>query len=569
MNDTEAPYDLRMEPWIPWRRRSGRVEWGSISMLTRDIAGDPVVALAAPRPDFNGALTEFLIGMLTVALLPRDERDWKEWWDQPPTPDALERALKALPDAFRLNGSGPRLLQDFREADLKKEILPVERLLFDAPGEETVSDNKDLFVKRARVAGIGPAASAMALITMQTYAPSGGKGHRVSMRGGGPLTTLVDPRSDPGGECLWRYLWANVETNKSWKERAPSISGTAMASLFPWLGPTRQSSNEMHTTPADGHPLQAYFGMPRRLRLIFDGAGRCDITGLNVGLRAVGYRVRSHGVKYDSWLHPMSPYYYGEMKSKKSGNEGSSKQCGWLPIHPQSDGVGWKDWYGLTVENGERRKSRPAQVVGHFKSQRARVVGVRMPRIRAFGVNFVKNMKCRSWVEAAIPLFIAESEIAQVTLQEAGGRLTRATEVAAAALRMAIKSVVFAVPEDSGGDFALASAELWAATEGAFYAALGRLADHATDGESAHNESVTFQRELATATLAVFDRWCPLDSVATTAIRRAVSARYSLKGTLSGHGKMGMKLFSELQMAPPEGSAKRPRASTIKRGVSA
>lgn len=557
MNDTEAPYDLRMEPWIPWRRRSGRVEWGSISMLTRDIAGDPVVALAAPRPDFNGALTEFLIGMLTVALLPRDERDWKEWWDQPPTPDALEQALKALPDAFRLNGAGPRFLQDFNEtAFADAETLPIERLLFDGPGEQALKLNKDLFVKRASVMAIGPAAAAMALITMQTYAPSGGQGHRTSMRGGGPLTTLVDPRWEAGADCLWRYLWANVETRQVWKERAPSVPENNPASLFPWMGPTRESSKAGGpTTPADGHPLQVYFGMPRRVRLQFGAAGRCDLTGESAGILIVGFHTKNYGVEYDSWPHPLSPYYQ------------SKKQSHWLPVHPQPAGVGWKDWHGLTVESAEYG-SRPAQAVSHFKSLRARSVGCRVTRISAFGVDF-DNMKCRSWVEAAIPLFIAESDIAQVTLQETGGRLTRATEVAAAALRMAIKSVICAVPEDTAGDFALASAALWAATEGAFYAALGRLADHATDDESANNEIVTFQRELATATLAVFDRWCPFDSVATTAIRRAVSARYSLKGTLSGHGKMGTKLFSELRMVPPKGSSKRPRASKDKRGVSA
>jgi len=138
-------YDLRFEPWIPWRRRSRRVEWGPISLLTDNLAGDPVVALAAPRPDFNGALTEFLIGMLAVALAPRDEADWLALWQQPPTPELLEERLRALPEAFFLDGDGPRFLQDFCAKDLEgSEILPIERLLIDAPGGQALELNKDL-----------------------------------------------------------------------------------------------------------------------------------------------------------------------------------------------------------------------------------------------------------------------------------------------------------------------------------------------------------------------------------------------------------------------------------------
>lgn len=561
MTETGMAYDLRYESWIPWRRRSGRVQWGPISMLTDDLSGDPVVALAAPRPDFGGALTEFLIGMLTVALQPRDEKDWKERWDQPPTPDALEQALTALPDAFFLVGGGPRFLQDFSETDLADgDVLPIERLLFDAPGEQAVKLNKDLFVKRASIAAIGPAAAAMALITMQTYAPSGGQGHRTSMRGGGPLTTLVDPRLTSSGssaESLWRYLWANVETRQLWTERAPTIPEHDPASLFPWMGPTRESSQDGAgpTTPADGHPLQVYFGMPRRLRLIFAGAGRCDLTGLNAEVRVVGFQIRNYGVEYDSWPHPLSPYYQ------------SKRQSEWLPMHPQPDRIGWKDWHSLTVESAERG-NRPAQAVGQFKSFRARIAGCRATRVRVFGVDF-DNMKCRGWVDATIPMFIAETEARQVLLQEIGGRLTRATEIAAVALRFAVKCAIFAVPEDASSDFTPVSTELWAATESAFYSALSDLAARAADGEATQQEAIAFQRVLATSALIVFDRWCPVDSAAPVSLRRTVAARYGLTGALSGHGKMGSKLFGELQVAPPNGGGKQPKASRKKVRVTA
>ena len=191
------PYDLRVESWLPFRRRSGVVEWLPPHAIADQLANDPIVALAAPRPDFNGALLEFLIGLISVALALPDEDAWEDLAGTPPAPDYLRKRLMALPDAFTLDGGGPRFLQDYTAADFAGQAdLPIENLLIDAAGENTQKLNKDLFVKRGRADVLGRPAAAMALITLQGYAPSGGQGHRTSMRGGGPLTTLVEPRAN-------------------------------------------------------------------------------------------------------------------------------------------------------------------------------------------------------------------------------------------------------------------------------------------------------------------------------------------------------------------------------------
>ncbi|HEU4628271.1 MAG TPA: type I-E CRISPR-associated protein Cse1/CasA, partial [Gemmatimonadaceae bacterium] len=204
-------YDLRHECWIPWRRRSGTVAWGPPWLLTDGIAGDdPIVALAAPRPDFDGALQEFLIGLLGVALQVADEEAWETLWRSPPTPEALREKLDRLPQAFDLDGDGPRFVQALPTDDLEAATpLPIEELLVDAKAGL-------LFVKPGRIGRVGRPAAAMALLTMQTYAPEGGRGHYTSLRAGGPLTTLVDPRLDDHGQLLahqrplWQKLWSNV-----------------------------------------------------------------------------------------------------------------------------------------------------------------------------------------------------------------------------------------------------------------------------------------------------------------------------------------------------------------------
>ena len=82
-------YDLREEKWIPFRRRSGVVECGPPWLLTDRLDDDPIVSIAAPRPDFEGTLLEFLIGLLTVAIYPADEEEWRRLWDAPPSPQCV------------------------------------------------------------------------------------------------------------------------------------------------------------------------------------------------------------------------------------------------------------------------------------------------------------------------------------------------------------------------------------------------------------------------------------------------------------------------------------------------
>ncbi len=541
-------YDLRRESWIPWRRRSGIAEWGPPTFVADCHGDDPIVALAAPRPDFNGALHEFLIGLLAVALQPRDDDAWCAYWEAPPTCDQLQAVLDALPPAFTLDGDGPRFFQDYSVTDLADaEIACVEQLLIDAPGDQTALLNKDLFVKRAQVERLSYPAAAMALLTLQTYAPSGGQGHRTSLRGGGPLTTLVDPRVTVDGEWrpheqpLWRKLWANVETQAQWAERTSVLDPPSQASdIFPWLAPTRVSdAHGRPTTPDDVHPLQAYFGLPRRIRLEFAGPGRCDVTGHNVEHTVTGFRMRNYGVQYASWKHPLSPYY----RAKASGQ--------WLPLHGHPGGVGWRDWLALTLRSPEGGLREPAQVVAAFH-ERGRRIDVRRVRLHAFGYDLDK-MKAREWTEAALPAFAVEDEAQRALLADTAERLTEGAGIAASGLLSAIEHALFRRPEDASGDVSHVKAEVWAATEESFYATMRALAVRGAKSIEADARCVAFARMLAEVAVTVFDRHCFDAETTPETMRRLVSARFNLVMTLRGYSKLGQKLFAALRIPVPSG----------------
>src|SRR5699024_5547871 len=100
--------------------------------------------------------------------------------------DELATALQPLAPAFELDGDGPRFMQD---RDPLRDATPasVNGLLIEAPGNNGIKNNTDLFVKRGQVETLCPSCAAMALFTLQVNAPSGGAGYRVGLRGGGPL----------------------------------------------------------------------------------------------------------------------------------------------------------------------------------------------------------------------------------------------------------------------------------------------------------------------------------------------------------------------------------------------
>ncbi len=176
--------NLIADPWIPVRRSAG------LAVVRPDQIVDPcILGFAWPRPDLNLACHELMIGLTYLACPPDPEEDVS---GTPPDHATLKDGLARLAPAFELLGDGPRFLQDFEP--LHDEPNPPDMLFIDSAGANTSKKNADLMVKRNRYGALPLPIAAMALYTLQAFAPSGGSGNRTSMRGGGPMVTLVRPK---------------------------------------------------------------------------------------------------------------------------------------------------------------------------------------------------------------------------------------------------------------------------------------------------------------------------------------------------------------------------------------
>lgn len=554
MSDVAAAFNLIEERWLPAMRRSGAIENIAPYCVTDRIAEDPFIRFAWSRPDFNGAAYEFLVGLLCTAAAPDDTDDWEEGWTTPPAAEDLRQRFARVAHAFDLDGPGPRFLQDLDPLDAA-ERKSVAGLLMDAPGAETLRNNADLFVKRSESPVVGRAAAAMALFVLNSYAPSGGAGHRTSLRGGGPLSTLIVAEHRELRETLWGRLWPNVETREQIEARAGAALGGDASPVFPWLGATRTSNPKAGgapTTPEDVDPLQVYWGMPRRIRLIFEAAGqrRCHVTGTDDTVVVAGYRTRTYGADYsEGFQHPLTPYY-------RQG----AKTLSWLPRHPRPGGISYRLWPGLVVPDKSDLR-QPAQVVREWRQERRR--SAKQVRFVAFGYDMDK-MKARAWVEGEMPLRGLERSARVECIDDFIWNAVSGAATVAGMVVRAVKAALYDRPQDASGEYGFIAERLFRDTEAPFYGALDDASAEMERKPHSDDPTIAARTRWASvverAALRLFDEHVPSEGLEHGGMLRHVRARYFLTLALAGRGRNGRALFNDDFRIPSADAGGAPRS---------
>lgn len=485
--------NLISDAWIPVRRTSGP------DVIRPDQIAEPDVLFPDwQRADLNLACLELLVGLVYLACPPKNVAEWKT---RPSDANALRVALEPLAPAFNLLGEGPRFLQDFHQ--IEGGPNSPDMLFIDAAAVNTSKNNADLVVKRARYPELDPALAAMALFTLQAFAPQGGAGNFTSMRGGGPMVTLVRPND----EGLWPLVWANVP------EGIP-LDATELEEL-PWMRPTETYRNTGQVTPPDGdwpHP-EVFFGQPRRLRL------------LNRGEQITGVIQMSGGTKYEGWVHPLTPYFRDKNKLR--------------PNCPKPGSFGFRNWHGIVFQKTDAVR---AQCLERFLKQtdsepcRLLVGGWAMSKMKP--LDFL-------WSEA--PVFPLDPEG-----EDLAGRLVEAAEHAGYELAEAVKRGKGEKKLGSGAA-AKAREQFFVATQAPFEELLGQV----TNGHVAQVPEVWLAKMRNTA-LTQFDSdvMPGLADMADSRRHKAVSARRNLIATFGGYGGSGGKIFKALDLPKPKRKSK-------------
>ena len=529
--------NLLLDAWIPIQRASGKQERIAPWQLTE--SADSIVQLNAPRPDLNGALIQFLIGVFQTSCMPKNDDQWQDQLYEPPSPTALKQAFELYADAFALQSAKGSFMQDFEV--LETEPNSISDLLIDAPGGNTIKENKDFFVKRGRVEQLCPCCAATALFTLQTNAPSGGAGHRTSIRGGGPLTTLVivDDKQSVGStqealpNDLWRNVWLNILDQTAFKALTGDPKQTARGALFPWMAATRTSEKGgKDTTALDAHPLQMYWGMPRRIRVHWDSAleGHCDLCHDYSTELVAEYRTKNYGVNYTgAWQHPLSPY-----SLNKTGDL--------LPQHAQPNGMTYQHWLNF-IETTDTQFS--ATVVKRYLNVSKDWGDA--TRLYVFGYD-MDNMKARCWYEAVFPLYVVPDEVRVAFSRNIQLLTTSATDVAGF-VRTCVKEAWFSRPSDVKGDTSFITKSFYQRTEARFFQLAQAFPSH-LQAKSEKELLNAWHSVLMKMAFELFDYWAASGDIAQGNPRIVADARTKLRNLLFG------KSIKEALMLPQKSKTK-------------
>ena len=446
--------NLINDPWMPVQHKSGAKSRIAPWQITE--RKDPALSLRAGRPDFDGALMQFLIGLFQTWAYFNDKGEHDEWealLDDPPMPKDLQKELnKKYVNAFDVSFDAPKNKSSFMEDSDRlndKKPCDIDRMLIDYPGEKTLKENTDHFIKRDTIKALCPSCAITALFTLQTNAPSGGAGHRTSLRGGGPLTTLIVPdnRDEDCELGIWREVWMNVlpkediDGKRNGGDNRPN-------DIFPWLGKTRTSAKNdptLSTTPEDAHPLQAYWGMPRRIRIDWKHkkTGKCDLCDEYSDQLVTRYRTKSYGVNYEgAWTHSLTPYQ--QVDGTKPPSPRKAKPGCLVYRH-------WTDYVDM---------EKSAKVVKRYSSRKIKTEQL---LLYVFGFD-VDKAKARCWYETRFPIFPNihdEERMKEIDI------IIDTAKKCAWSLRKCIKDAW--TTSTKGGDVTFLDHEFYQKTEGNFY----------------------------------------------------------------------------------------------------
>ncbi len=520
--------NLITDPWIPVRRQSGLRERIAPWQIVE--AGDPVIALDAPRADFNAALVQFLIGLVQTTASSKAEDDWIEWLEQPPSTEELRTRMTRHESAFQLVSDSGAFMQDWEDFEVKHSNV-IGKLLIDAPKGNTLKRNKDHFSKRDRVNRVCRSCATMALYCLQINAPSGGQGHRTSLRGGGPLTTLVypDDQSDLPND-LWRKVWLNVRFGALASTDTAAACDQQLVTIYPWMAQTRTSEAKtgVQTTPLDAHPFQAYWGMPRRIRINWtsDQPGHCDLCGSDCDCLISEYRTKNYGVDYaGAWQHPLTPYR-------------ETEKDGLLPTLVQPGGFSYQHWNRLVLGQIVSKTTYfPAEVITSYQTALSRwnleggAAEFTQLRIHVFGYD-MDNMKARCWYEATLPLYTVPEAIRSDFSARVSQMIDAAT-LTADQVKTCIRQAWFKRPGDIGGDTSFLQQAFYAQSTQTFYRSLESLQSHLTEkGEDVNTTLGRWNQYLKKQAVAQFDHWAVQGDITASNPKRIADARNLLKSAL-------------------------------------
>lgn len=329
--------DLLIDEWIPVRtKQSNTSEWISLQHL---LTSDTQYQLSMPRDDLEMAALQLITSITQVLWMPKNLDALKQRLAKPLGLEEYVDGIEPVKRWFQLDHTDHPFMQ-IRGVQAK-DMTPMDKLLAGLTGA-----TNSCFVNEPGLAqALCGSCASVALFNQAANAPSFGGGFKAGLRGGSPITTLVQ------GLHLRQTVWMNVLVADQYETEQLDLK------LQPptWVEPIREKSE----IPALGVGLfRGLLWQPAHIELCPPKEGNCACCGrqalpVYTGFRKAKFNYTVSGL----WTHPHSPRLLVAKKGKVE-----KKYAAFTTAAPT-----WTRLISLVVERelekGVKEGSEPADVV--------------------------------------------------------------------------------------------------------------------------------------------------------------------------------------------------------------
>lgn len=283
--------NLLTEPWIPVRP----LPTGAASKLTlrQLLCEDGRWELCLPRDDMELATLQLLVCMAQVFFPPKDTAALKQRIISPLSAEAFNSGCAPYQEWFQLDHPDYPFMQ-VRGVNAK-DLTPMDKLLAGLTGA-----TNSCFVNEPRLgATLCAGCASIVLFNQASNAPSFGGGFKGSLRGGAPVTTLVQ------GEHLRQTIWLNVLSEDRLVQNVPWYHAT-LAQKPTWVAPIKAGETIAAQTIG---LLRGLFWQPAHIELMPPlGELACSCCGFVEKKSFRGFNKAKFNYSVTGlWPHPHGP----------------------------------------------------------------------------------------------------------------------------------------------------------------------------------------------------------------------------------------------------------------------
>ncbi len=332
--------NLLTDSWIPVAGSKKKIG------LERLLCSDHSYHLSLPRDDLEMATMQLLVSLVQVLFTPKDDTELRQRMAVPMRNREYQSVIAEKLDWFDLSHPQTPFMQDLTTPEDK--LASMQGLFAGMPDGKSSTSHAH-FVSATEMNQACPSCVAIVLFNRATSAPNFSGKHKGPLRGGAPITTLVQ------GEDLRQTLWDNVLSERYLGNNFPLCDSVDDQPV--WVKPV---ANGGHIQAQDIGLTRGLFWQPIHVRLHHWQRGTCDLCG-DQGevhgdyLRSATFKYTVHG----QWPHPHSPRVW----DIKKGVRDRERFLSFTTTAPA-----WTRLTEMLVEQESKKSGmQPAAVVDHYQ----------------------------------------------------------------------------------------------------------------------------------------------------------------------------------------------------------